>query len=108
LGSKTLVFAPIPMVHWPDSMVTFIPEDKLLLSNDAFGQHLASKGRFDDEVDSAVLMQEAETYYANIVMPLWMSVGRAFKALEGLDIDMIAPGHGIIWRENPGLILETV
>ena len=107
LGSKTLVFAPIPMVHWPDSMVTYIPEDKLLLSNDAFGQHLASKGRFDDEVDSAVLMQEAETYYANIVMPLWMSVGRAFKALEGLDIDMIAPSHGIIWRGNPGLILET-
>jgi len=107
LGSKTLVFAPIPMVHWPDSMVTFIPEDKLLLSNDAFGQHLASKGRFDDEVDSAVLMQEVETYYANIVMPLWMSVDRAFKALEGLDIDMIAPSHGIIWRENPGLILET-
>ena len=107
LGSKTLVFAPIPMVHWPDSMVTYIPEDKLLLSNDAFGQHLASKGRFDDEVDSAVLMQEAETYYANIVMPLWMSVGRAFKALEGLDIDMIAPSHGIIWRGNPSLILET-
>ena len=107
LGSKTLVFAPIPMVHWPDSMETYIPEEKLLLSNDAFGQHYASKGRYDDEVDPAVLMQEAETYYANIVMPLWMSVGRAFKALEGLDIDMIAPSHGVIWRGNPGLILET-
>ncbi len=107
LGSKTLIFAPIPMVHWPDSMVTYIPEDKLLLSNDAFGQHLASKGRFDDTVDSAILMQEAETYYANIVMPLWMSVNRAFKALEGLDIDMIAPSHGIIWRGNPGMILEA-
>jgi flavorubredoxin len=107
LGKKTLHFAAIPMVHWPDSMVTYIPEDKLLLPNDAFGQHLASSKRFDDEVDTAVLMQEAETYYANIVMPLWMSVSRAFKALEGLEIDMIGPSHGVIWRENPGMILEA-
>jgi len=107
LGKKTLNFVAIPMVHWPDSMVTYIPEDKLLIPNDAFGQHLASTKRFDDEVDAAVLMQEAETYYANIVMPLWMSVGRAFKALEGLDIDMIAPSHGVVWRGNPGVILDA-
>ena len=107
LGGKTLSFVPVPMVHWPDSMVTYIPEDKLLLSNDAFGQHLASSKRFDDEVDQAVLMQEATTYYANIVMPLWMSVSRAFKALEGVDVDMIAPSHGVIWRGNPGMILEA-
>ena len=107
LGRRTLIFVPIPMVHWPDSMVTYIPEDKLLLSNDAFGQHLATSKRFDDEVDQAVLMQEAETYYANIVMPLWMSVGRAFKSLEGLEIDMIAPSHGVIWRGDPGMILEA-
>ena len=107
LGNKTLHFAAIPMVHWPDSMVTYIPEDKLLLPNDAFGQHLASSKRFDDEVDTAVLMQEAETYYANIVMPLWMSVSRAFKALEGLEINMIGPSHGVIWRGNPGMILEA-
>ncbi|MCJ2557401.1 MAG: FprA family A-type flavoprotein, partial [Candidatus Thermoplasmatota archaeon] len=93
LGKRTLNFVPIPMVHWPDSMVTYIPEEKLLLSNDAFGQHLASSKRFDDEVDQAVLMQEATTYYANIVMPLWMSVSRAFKALEGVDIEVIAPSH---------------
>ncbi len=107
LGNKTLHFAAIPMVHWPDSMVTYIPEDKLLLPNDAFGQHLASSKRFDDEVDTAVLMQEAETYYANIVMPLWMSVSRAFKTLEGLEVDMIGPSHGVIWRGNPGMILEA-
>jgi flavorubredoxin len=107
LGRRTLSFVPVPMVHWPDSMVTYIPEDKLLLSNDAFGQHLASSKRFDDEVDQAVLLQEAETYYANIVMPLWMSVGRAFKSLEGVKIDMIAPSHGIIWRGNPGMILQA-
>jgi flavorubredoxin len=107
LGNKTLNFAAIPMVHWPDSMVTYIPEDKLLIPNDAFGQHLASSKRFDDEVDEAVLMQEATTYYANIVMPLWMSVGRAFKSLEGLDIDMIAPSHGVIWRSKVELILDA-
>ncbi len=107
LGGRTLSFVPVPMVHWPDSMVTYIKEEKLLLSNDAFGQHLATSKRFDDEVDQAVLMQEAETYYANIVMPLWMSVGRAFKALEGVEIDMIAPSHGVIWRSDPGKILEA-
>ena len=107
LGKRTLQFVPIPMVHWPDSMVTYVPEEKLLISNDAFGQHLASSKRFDDEVDQAVLMQEATTYYANIVMPLWMSVSRAFKALEGVDIEVIAPSHGIIWRSNPGMILEA-
>ena len=107
LGSKTLVFKAIPMVHWPDSMVTYIPEDKLLLPSDAFGQHIASNARFDDEVDQSILMQEAETYYANIVMPLWMSVGRAFKALEGLEFDMIGPSHGIVWRSHPGMIIEA-
>jgi len=107
LGKRTLQFVPIPMVHWPDSMVTYIPEEKLLISNDAFGQHLASSKRFDDEVDQAVLMQEATTYYANIVMPLWMSVSRALKALEGIDVEIIAPSHGIIWRSNPGMILEA-
>ncbi len=107
LGEKTLKFVPVPMVHWPDSMVTYIPEEKLLLSNDAFGQHLASSKRFDDEVDQAVLMQEAVKYYANIVMPLWMSVNRAFKALEGVDIEMIAPSHGVIWRSKPEMILEA-
>jgi flavorubredoxin len=107
LGERTLNFVPIPMVHWPDSMVTYVPEEKLLLSNDAFGQHLASSKRFDDEVDQAVLMREATTYYANIVMPLWMSVSRAFKALEGVDVEIIAPSHGIIWRSNSRMILEA-
>jgi len=107
LGSRTLQFVPVPMVHWPDSMVTYIPEEKLLLSNDAFGQHLASSKRFDDEVDPALVMWEAATYYANIVMPLWRSVQRAFKALGGLEIEMIAPSHGIIWRSRPGEILEA-
>lgn len=107
LGSRTLQFVATPMVHWPDSMVTYIPEEKLLLSNDAFGQHLATSKRFDDQVDHAVLMFEAAKYYANIVMPLWRSVSRAFKALGGLDIEVIAPSHGVIWRSHPGEILEA-
>ncbi len=106
LGKKTLQFTPIPMVHWPDSMVTYIPEDKILLPNDAFGQHIASSGRFDDEVDPGVLMQEASTYYANIIMHLSTSVGRALKALGGLEIDMIGPSHGVIWRSMIGEIME--
>ncbi|MFQ6053452.1 MAG: FprA family A-type flavoprotein [Candidatus Bathyarchaeia archaeon] len=107
LGSRTLEFVATPMVHWPDSMVTYVPEERLLLSNDAFGQHLATSKRFDDEVDQAVLMREAAKYYANIVMPLWPSVSRAFKALSGLEIEMIAPSHGVIWRSRPGEILEA-
>jgi flavorubredoxin len=107
LGKRNLAFVPVPMVHWPDSMVTYIPEDRILLSNDAFGQHLASAGRFDDEVDQAVLMHEAATYYANIVMHLSASISRAFKAIESIDIDVIAPSHGIIWRSNPSKILEA-
>lgn len=107
LGKHTLSFLPIPMVHWPDSMVTYVPEEKLLLSNDAFGQHLATSKRFDDEVDQAILVQEASTYYANIVMPLWRSVARAFKTLSGVDVEIIAPSHGVIWRSRPGMILDA-
>jgi flavorubredoxin len=107
LGNKTLQFVPVPMVHWPDSMVTYIPEEQLLLSNDAFGQHLATSTRFDDEVDQAVLFQEAKTYYANIVMHLWRPIGKALEALAGVKIDMIAPSHGIIWRSHPEKIIEA-
>ncbi len=105
LGGKTLQFVAVPMAHWPDSMVTYVREDKLLLSNDAFGQHIASTGRFDDEVDTNELMHETTAYYANILMPLNRSVERAMKAL-GDPIEMIAPSHGIIWRKNIEGILE--
>jgi anaerobic nitric oxide reductase flavorubredoxin len=100
LGDKTLTFVAIPMAHWPDSMVTYVLEDKLLLSNDAFGQHLASVERFDDEVDQSLLWHEAEAYYANILMPLRAAVGRAMKALGDTPIEVIAPSHGVIWRKD--------
>ena len=106
LGGKTLNFVAVPMAHWPDSMVTYIPEDKILLSNDAFGQHLSSAGRFDDEVDQRCLWHEAESYYANILMPLQGAVSRAIKALGGLPIELIAPSHGIIWRTDIEEILN--
>lgn len=68
LGKRTLHFVPTPMLHWPDNMVTYCPEEKILFSNDAFGQHYASRGRFDDEEPLSVIMEEAKKYYANIVM----------------------------------------
>ena len=107
IGKRTLQFVEVPMVHWPDSMVTYSPTDKLLLPNDAFGQHIASAVRFDDEVDWGILKEEAAKYYANIVMPYGSQVEKALEALSGLDINMIAPSHGIIWRSHiPDILKE--
>jgi flavorubredoxin len=106
IGKRTLHFVHTPMVHWPDNMVTYIPEDKLLLSNDAFGQHIASSERFDDEVGWEILKEEAAKYYANIVLPYGDQVKKALKALSGLEIDMICPSHGVIWRSLIPNILE--
>ena len=98
IGKRTLHFVHIPMVHWPDSMVTYIPSDKLLPPNDAFGQHIATEERFDDELEWGILKEEAAKYYANIVMPYGDQVKKALETVDGLDINMIAPSHGIIWR----------
>lgn len=106
LGKQNLSFVQIPMVHWPDSMVTYLPEQKLLFPNDAFGQHIASIERFDDEIDNAVLMHEAAKYYANIVLPYGAQVKKALEAVKPLAINMIAPSHGIIWRNHIPAIIE--
>jgi len=106
IGKRTLHFVHIPMVHWPDSMVTYIPEEKLLLPNDAFGQHIASSERFDDEIDWGILKEEAAKYYANIVMPYGDQVVKALETVGKLEIDMIAPSHGIIWKTKIPEILE--
>ena len=107
IGNKSLNFYHIPMVHWPDSMVTYIPENKLLLPNDAFGQHIASSERFDDEIDWGIIREEAGKYYANIVMPYGAQVEKALELLSGLDINMIAPSHGLIWRSKiPDILKE--
>jgi flavorubredoxin len=109
LGKRTLKFVEAPMVHWPDSMFTYAVEDALLMPNDAFGQHLASSGRFDDEVDEAVLMEEAAKYYANILMPLATLIVRKIDEVTnmGIPINMIAPSHGVIWRANPSKIVRA-
>lgn len=104
IGRRTLTFVQTTMVHWPDNMVTYDPQDRILFSNDAFGQHLAASQRFDDEVGAEAYIQ-ARKYYANIVMPYSAQVGKALAALQGLEIDMIAPAHGIIWRSGVADIL---
>lgn len=109
LGGKTIRFIEAPMLHWPDSMFSYIPEEKLLLPNDAFGQHLASSQRFDDEVENSILMDEAAKYYANILLPFNSLVERKLKEIAemGIEIDTIAPSHGIIWRRDPGQIITA-
>ena len=107
LGHHELHFVMAPMVHWPDSMVTYDEYDQILFSNDAFGQHYASSKHFDDEVGLPEVLAQAKKYYANIVMPYSRHVQRALGALGGLDIDMIAPSHGVVWRSHVPEILET-
>jgi flavorubredoxin len=108
LGRRTLTFVEAPMLHWPDSMFTYIKEDQLLLPNDAFGQHVASSQRFEDEVEDAV-MKHAAKYYANILWPLAPLILKKVDEVVkmGIPIDMIAPSHGLIWRKNPGRIIEA-
>lgn len=107
LGENTLTFVETPMVHWPDSMVTYVPEKELLFSMDAFGQHVASPARFDDEIDLSIIMEEAKTYYANIVVNRNKAVQKTLEAAAGLSIKMIAPSHGVIWRKNIPVILAA-
>lgn len=106
LGKRSLTFVATPMLHWPDNMVTYCPEEKLLFSNDAFGQHFASSKPFDDEVDLAIVMEEAQKYYANILMPYGQQARKTLEIVRGLDVDMIAPSHGVIWRSHVNDILE--
>ncbi len=107
LGGKTLSFVEIPMVHWPDSMVTYVAEDKVLLPNDAFGQHIATPERFDDELGWEVILPEAMKYYANIVMPYGPQVLKTLETLKGIEIEVIGPSHGVIWRKHIPEIVAT-
>ena len=100
LGKRTLTFINTPMVHWPESMFTYVPEDKLLFSMDAFGQHYASAYRFDDEEPLDVILQEAKAYYANIVMLYGRPIAQTMARAAEMDIEMIAPSHGVIWRSH--------
>lgn len=110
IGKRTLTFVQTPMVHWPDNMVTYDAYDKILFSNDAFGQHFASSKRFDDENDLGEVMKQARKYYANIVQPYRMQATNAVKAVRKLGpdaIDIIAPAHGVCWRSHVADILDA-
>lgn len=106
LGRHKLTFVQTPMVHWPDNMVTYLEDERILFSNDAFGQHLATSERFDDQIALDILLERAGNYYANIVLPYGSQVQKALEILGKLDIDMIAPSHGIIWRSRIPEIIE--
>ncbi|MFH0917679.1 MAG: flavodoxin domain-containing protein [Candidatus Omnitrophota bacterium] len=109
LGRRTLNFMEAPMIHWPDSMFTYCPQDALLLPNDAFGQHFATSSRFDDQVDQCALMEEAQKYYANILWPLGAIILRKIQEIQKLNlpIKIIAPSHGVIWRQDPAKIINA-
>ena len=106
IGKRNLTFVHIPMVHWPDSMVTYLNEDRILFSNDSFGQHIASSERFDRDIEWGILKEEAAKYYANIVLPYGSQVEKALSSIRNLEIDLIAPSHGIIWQSNISKIIK--
>jgi flavorubredoxin len=108
LGKRTLTFMETRMIHWPDSMFTYLNEDRILFSSDGFGQHYAGFEKFDDQA-GADLMQQAKKYYANILM---LYAPRILKLIEkvvasGIRIDMICPDHGVVWRKDPARIIEA-
>jgi len=108
LGDRKLTAVETRMCHWPDSMVSYLHEDKLLFSQDAFGMHLAGYERFADEMDEPLLASEAGKYYANILLPLSASVTKAVAKLTelGIPLEIIAPDHGPIWRRDTGRIVS--
>jgi len=108
LGKRTLTFMETRMIHWPDSMFTYLNEDHILFSSDGFGQHYAGFEKFDDQA-GADLMVQAKKYFANILL---LYAPRILKLVEkvvasGIQIDMICPDHGVIWRKDPGKIIEA-
>ena len=109
LGKRNLMFLEATMIHWPDSMFTYLVEDQILFSNDGFGQHYATSEHFDDEVPNAILMEEAAKYYANILWPFSHLITRKLDEITQLKIPvkMIATAHGISWRKNPGQIISA-
>ena len=102
-NGKQLIFVEMTMLHWPDSMATYMTGDNILFSNDAFGQHFAVEELFADKADQCTLMQEAMKYYANILTPFSKFAKKKIEEIVALDlpIDMIAPSHGAIWRQDP-------
>jgi flavorubredoxin len=107
-NGKQLIFVEMRMLHWPDSMATYMTGDNILFSNDAFGQHYAVDELFNDKADQCLLFGEAIKYYANILNPFSPLVKKKIEEIQGLNlpIDIIATSHGSIWRDNPLQIVE--
>ena len=107
-NGKNLVFVEMRMLHWPDSMATYMTGDNVLFSNDAFGQHYAVEELFNDKADKCLLMKEAMKYYANILNPFSQLVANKLREIGGLNlpIEIIAPSHGAIWRDDPLQIVK--
>ena len=108
-NGKQLVFVEMKMLHWPDSMATYMTGDNILFSMDAFGQHFAVEELFNDKANQALLYKEAMKYFANILNPFAPFVTKKLAEIGKLNlpIDIIAPSHGVIWRDNPGQIVEA-
>lgn len=109
LGESKLVFVEAPMLHWPDSMMTYMTGENILFSNDAFGQHYATESLYNDAVDEAELFAEALKYYANILTPFSSLVMKKIKEVLALNlpVDMICTSHGVIWKDNPAQVIEN-
>ena len=108
-NGKKFTFVPIPMIHWPDSMVSFMTDENgknVLFSSDAFGQHIATSKRWDDENDLCEVMQEAEKYYANILLHLSGLIAKVLPKVGALPIDIVCTAHGVCWRSHIAEIVE--
>jgi len=107
-NGKELVFVEMKMLHWPDSMATYMTGDNILFSNDAFGQHYATEMLFNDLVDPCDLLQESLKYFANILTPFNPILRKKLDEVIALNlpIEIIATSHGVIWRDNPIQIVE--
>jgi flavorubredoxin len=108
IGRSDLIFVEAPMLHWPDSMFTYLTGKDILMPNDAFGQHYATAFRFNDQVNQEELYEEAIKYYANILTPFSNLVTKKIEEVLALKlpVKMIAPSHGVIWRQDPLQIVK--
>ena len=107
-NGKQLVFVEMRMLHWPDSMATWMTGDNILFSNDAFGQHYAVEELFNDKADQCLLWKEGMKYFANILNPFAQILAKKLEEIEkmNLPIEIIAPSHGAIWRDDPMQIVK--
>jgi len=109
LGSRKLTFLETRMIHWPDSMFTYLDENQILFSSDGFGQHYAGPEKFDDQIDDSTVMYHAKKYFANILLLYSTHIQKLLDKVLGLGLEfkMICPDHGIIWRRDPGKIVDA-